>query len=127
AGGFYPGALAIGALFGIMVTLAFALLPLGRARDIPATALFREMGFDARGLPRPVYVIGAIAIAVALALFAIWWSDDRRIAVIFIGAMLFAFLVLRAVGHGVQALARRSPRVRSTALRLAIGNIHRPG
>ena len=126
-GGFYPGALAVGALFGIMVTLAFALLPLGRARDIPATALFREMGFDARGLPRPVYVVSAAAIAVALALFAIWWSDDRRIAVIFIGAMLFAFLVLRAVGLGVQALARRSPRVRSTALRLAIGNIHRPG
>ena len=126
-GGFYPSALAVGALFGIMVTLAFALLPLGRARDIPATALFREMGFDARGLPRPVYVISAAAIAVALALFAIWWSDDRRIAAIFIGAMLFSFLILRAVGLGVQALARRSPRVRSTALRLAIGNIHRPG
>jgi len=126
-GGFYPGALAVGALFGIMVTLAFALLPLGRARDIPATALFREMGVDARGLPRPVYVIAAGGIAIALALFAVWWSQDRRIAMIFIGAMIFAFLVLRGVGLGVQALARRSPRVRSTALRLAIGNIHRPG
>src|SRR5690606_18252744 len=30
-GGFYPAALAVGALFGLMVTLAFALLPLGRA------------------------------------------------------------------------------------------------
>ena len=27
----------------------------------------------------------------------------------------------------MQWLARKSPRVRSTALRLAIGNIHRPG
>ncbi|TJX15289.1 MAG: FtsX-like permease family protein, partial [Mesorhizobium sp.] len=45
-GGFYPGALAMAALFGLLVTLAFALLPLGRARDVPATALFREMGLE---------------------------------------------------------------------------------
>ena len=35
--------------------------------------------------------------------------------------------MLRGVGVGVQWIARRAPRVRSTALRLAIGNIHRPG
>ena len=35
--------------------------------------------------------------------------------------------MLRGVAERVQWLARRSPRVRSTALRLAIGNIHRPG
>ena len=51
-GGVYPPALAMAALFGILVTLAFALIPLGRARDVPATALFREMGFESRGLPR---------------------------------------------------------------------------
>ena len=51
-GGLYPGALALAALFGVLVTLAFALLPLGRARDVPATALFREMGFESHGLPR---------------------------------------------------------------------------
>ena len=51
----------------------------------------------------------------------------RRIAMIFVGAAVFAFAVLRNVGGLVQWIARRSPRVRSTALRLAIGNIHRPG
>jgi putative ABC transport system permease protein len=126
-GEIYPAALAVGALFGALVTLAFALLPLGRARDVPATALFREMGFEARGWPRLVYLAGAGGIAVALAFFSIWWSTDRLIAAIFIGAMVFAFAVLRLVSLGVQWLARRSPRVRSTALRLAIGNIHRPG
>jgi putative ABC transport system permease protein len=125
--GIYPGALAIAALFGLLVTLAFALLPLGRARDIPATALFREMGFEARGFPRLVYVASALAIAAALALLAILFSDDRWIASIFVGATVFAFIVLRSVGWLVQRIARKSPRVRSTALRLAIGNIHRPG
>ncbi len=127
AGGLYPGALALAALFGVLVTLAFALLPLGRARDVPATALFREMGFDPRGLPRLVYVFATFAVAVALAALAVWTSTDRRIAIIFVGAAIVAFLVLRLVASLVQWLARHSPRVRSTALRLAIGNIHRPG
>jgi putative ABC transport system permease protein len=126
-GGFYPAALAMAALFGVLVTLAFALLPLGRARDVPATALFREMGFGGRGLPRLAYVAVSLGLAVILALLAIWFSGDRRIAAIFVGATIFAFIVLRSVGVAVQWLARKSPRVRSTALRLAIGNIHRPG
>jgi putative ABC transport system permease protein len=55
------------------------------------------------------------------------FAYDRRIAMIFVAAVAFSFVVLRAVSVLVQWLARRSPRVRSTALRLAIGNIHRPG
>ena len=69
----------------------------------------------------------ALALALLLALLAIWFSGDRRIASIFVGAVVFSFIVLRSVGHLVQFLARKSPRVRSVALRLAIGNIHRPG
>ena len=114
-GGFYPMALAMAALFGVLVTLAFALLPLGRARDVPATALFREMGFGGRGLPRLAYVTASLGLAVILALLAIWFSGDRRIAAIFVGATVFAFIVLRSVGIAVQWLARKSPRVRSTA------------
>ncbi|RWP89974.1 MAG: ABC transporter permease [Mesorhizobium sp.] len=127
AGGFYPGALGMAALFGLLVTLAFALLPLGRARDVPATALFREMGLEGRGLPRPAYLAAAIGIALLLAALAILFSGDQRIASIFVGATVFAFLVLRVVGALVQWAARKSPRVRFVALRLAIGNIHRPG
>ncbi len=126
-GGIYPGALALAAAFGVLVTLAFAILPLGRARDVPATALFREMGVGGAGLPRWTYVAIAIAIAALLAALSVGFASDRRIAMIFVGSAVFAFIVLRAVGLGVQALARRAPRVRSTALRLALGNIHRPG
>jgi len=126
-GGVYPAALGLAALFGVLTTLAFALLPLGRARDVPATALFREMGIDAKGWPRPAYIVAAAAIAAGLALLAILYSDERDIAAIFVAAAVAAFLVLRAVAWAVQALARHAPTVRSTALRLAIGNIHRPG
>jgi putative ABC transport system permease protein len=126
-GGVHWGALGLAALFGVLVTLAFALLPLGRARDVPATALFRQMGFDGRGWPRPVYLIAVAAIGAALAALAIYSAGDRRIAVVFVGAAVAAFVVLRVVGLAVQWLARKAPRVRGAALRLAIGNIHRPG
>src|SRR5690606_30844095 len=99
----------------------------GRARDVPATALFRELGFQGRGLPRPVYLIAIAVIAVALAALAILTAGDRRIAVTFVGAAVAAFIVLRLVGVAVQFLARKVPRMRGVALRLAIGNIHRPG
>jgi putative ABC transport system permease protein len=127
AGGFYPGALALAALFGVLTTLAFALLPLGRARDVPATALFREMALQGKGLPRPVYGVAALGIALALSALAIFSATDRRIAVIFVGATLVSFLVLRGVAVAVQWLARKSPRTRFVVLRLAVGNIHRPG
>lgn len=126
-GGFYPGALSWAALFGLLTTLSFAILPLGRARDVPATALFREQGFEQRGWPKTFYIVVAVALIAILCLLAVFFAYDRRIATIFIGAVIFSFLVLRAVSSLVQWLARRAPRVRSTALRLAIGNIHRPG
>ena len=126
-GGFFPGALATAALFAFLTTLLFALPPLGRARDVPATALFREQGFEARGWPRAPYLIAAGALALLLAGLAIALSVDRFVAAVFIGGVAFAFVVLRLLAVAVQALAKRAPKVRSAPLRLAIGNIHRPG
>ena len=123
----YPGALLLATFFGILTTLAFAILPLGHAREVPATALFREQGFEARHLPSWPYILLAALFMAALAGLAILTAYDRFIAVVFVGAIVFAFVVLRLVAALIAWLARRSPRVNSPALRLAIGNIHRPG
>ncbi|MBB3594493.1 putative ABC transport system permease protein [Rhizobium sp. BK529] len=123
----YPGALLLAAVFGMLTTLAFAILPLGHAREVPATALFREQGFEARQLPSWPYVLLAALFMAALAGLAILTAYDRFIAVVFVGAIIFAFVILRLVAALIAWLARRSPRVNSPALRLAIGNIHRPG
>ncbi|PDT30495.1 glycosyl transferase family 1 [Rhizobium sp. L9] len=123
----YPSALLLATLFGILTTLAFAILPLGHAREVPATALFREQAFEARRLPSWPYILLAALFMAALAGLAILTAYDRFIAVVFVGAIVFAFVVLRLVAALIAWLARRSPRVHSPALRLAIGNIHRPG
>ncbi|NRP69317.1 Macrolide export ATP-binding/permease protein MacB [Ensifer psoraleae] len=123
----YPSALGLAALFGLLTALAFAILPLGRARRVPATALFRQQGFEPTGFPAWPYLLGALACLMALAGLAVWTAYDRSISLIFLGAIAFAFIVLRGVSLLISWLARRSPRVNSPALRLAIGNIHRPG
>lgn len=123
----YPGALTLATLFGILTTFAFAILPLGHAREVPATALFREQGFEARRLPSWPYLLAAAVFMAALAGLAIVTAYDRFIAVIFVGAIAAAFVILRAVAALVAWLASRSPQVPSPSLRLAIGNIHRPG
>ncbi|AYD02853.1 ABC transporter permease [Neorhizobium sp. NCHU2750] len=126
-GALYPSALAVAAAFGIVVTFAFAILPLGHAREVPATALFREQGFEARRLPSWPYLLAAGVALAVLAALAIVWAEDRFVASVFLVSVAGAFLLLRVVAAGIAALARRSPRVNSPALRLAIGNIHRPG
>lgn len=123
----YPQALALAAIFGMLVTFAFAILPLGHARKVPATALFREQGFEASGLPSWPYLVAMALSLGALAALAIFTSDQRRIAAIFLAAMAAGFVLLRLVAYLIAWLARHSPRSRSAALRLAIGNIHRPG
>lgn len=123
----YPHALVVATVFGLLTTFAFAVLPLGHAREVPATALFREQSFDHTKLPSWPYLLAAALALAGLAGLAIFTAEDRRIAVVFLAAVAGAFVLLRLVAAGISALARRSPRVNSPALRLAIGNIHRPG
>jgi putative ABC transport system permease protein len=123
----HPGALLLAAVFGLLTALAFAILPLGRAQDVPATALFRSQGFDGAGWPAKRYLAATAVTMAALAALAILTSFDRFIAIIFLAAIAFSFVVLRSVAVLIQWAAKRSPRVNSAALRLAIGNIHRPG
>jgi putative ABC transport system permease protein len=124
---FYPRALLSAAAFGILTTIAFSILPLGRARLVRATELFRSQSYHGwRNVPVHYYA-GAVVAFLLIAALAIFSSEDRFIAMNFIVATAGAFVVLRLVAFGIAALARRLPRVHSPALRLAIGNIHRPG
>lgn len=123
----YPQALLLATAFGLMTTLIFAILPLGRARQIPATALFRQKGFDQSGWPPLFYVLSAGLLLLGLIGLVLFFVDDQRIAGVFIVGAVVAFIILRGVSYALRFLARRAPLFRSPALRLAIGNIHRPG
>jgi putative ABC transport system permease protein len=68
----------LAAVFGLLTSLAFAILPLGHAREVPATALFREQGFERARLPSWPYLVAAALCLGALAGLAIFTAYDRR-------------------------------------------------
>jgi putative ABC transport system permease protein len=123
----FPDVLAMATAYGLLTALAFALIPLGRAHDVPVSALFRDHVAPDRRWPRLRYIVGAAALVLALTALSVLFAYDRRIAMIFIAAAAVVFAGLRLIAGLLMAAARRAPRARSATLRLAIANIHRPG
>jgi len=123
---FHPGELALALLYGLLTAAAFAIWPLGRAHDVPVGALFRDGVVPQPRWPRRIYAVGAVATITALAGLAIVLAYDRRVAAIYVAVAAAVFVLLRLVAAGLMVIARHAPRARSTVLRMAIANIHRP-
>jgi putative ABC transport system permease protein len=117
-----PAGLALAMLYGVLTAVAFALWPLGRAHDVPVSALFRHTVAGVEQWPRRSYAIATVLVVAALALIAIELAFDRRIATIFVVAAAGVFVLLRLVAALLMAVARRVPRPRSPIARLAIAN-----
>jgi putative ABC transport system permease protein len=123
----YPAPLLGAAAFGLLTAVAFSLWPLARAREIQAASLFRDVVAPARRRPRPGYLV-AIALAIALlAALAVATAPDRGLAGWFVVGAAASFLAFRLLAAGLIRLARAVGRPRNPRLRLALGNLQRPG
>lgn len=123
----YPLELGYAVLYGLLVTLGFALGPLGRARQLPAASLFADRAVHAPQKPPLLYRAAQAAVLLALATLAVRLAGDRELSLFYIGAVIASFVVLRLVAFAIMTLTRRVGNVRGTPLRLAVRNIHRPG
>lgn len=122
----YPVPLLTACAYGMLIATAFALWPLAKARVVPAARLFRA-GVEAGRWPSAgtIVTIGmAAALIVALALFQ---ARERLFAAGFIAAAFGLLVLLSLLAALIRGLAARSPRPKTPLLRLAIGNLHRPG
>jgi putative ABC transport system permease protein len=122
----YPHAIASGIVYGLLVTLTFALGPLGRVHDISVSALFRDEVEPQRPHLRLQYRLLTAAAALALFVTVLATSPNLRLAFIYIGATLGSFVILRLLAGSLIAVLRRLPRPRGLTLRLALLDIHRP-
>ena len=105
----YARELAQGALYGLLTALAFALWPLGRAHDVPVSALFRDQVEPDAHWPRKRYMAMVALAVIALAGSAILLSFDRRIAVAAVVGTAGAFVLLRLVASPSPASPRACP------------------
>ncbi|HEY0441747.1 MAG TPA: FtsX-like permease family protein, partial [Xanthobacteraceae bacterium] len=123
----YPDELALAVAYGLLTALAFGLWPLGRAHDVPVSSLFRDHVAPARRWPRRRYLLASALAIASLVALAVFTAFDRKIALIFVAAAFVVLVGLRGIAWLLMVAARAMPRARSTIVRLAVTNIHRPG
>jgi putative ABC transport system permease protein len=113
--------------YGLLVSLLFALWPLGRAEQVRAGVLFRDEVAPERVLPRGRIIALTVGAGGLLAAFAIFSSEAKLLALYYGLGVLAVFAVFYGLGTLVVWAARRIPRPRQPELALAIGNLGAPG
>jgi putative ABC transport system permease protein len=125
--GLYPGPLFLAAIYGLLIALCFALWPLGRAARIPSGALFRDGLVPEGTRPSSILITVNAALACGLVTLTVASATDRAFALYFCIAAGLTLALFRAGGSAVMHLARWAPGSRWPAIRLGVGNLHRPG
>lgn len=114
-------------VFGYLVTLAFALWPVARARTIAPTALFRMASLAGWSLPEPRFLIAIGLCLAAIAVLALAAFPNRELTLWYLGGLSAGFVVLSGLAFAVMRLAERRLRPKGAVVRYAIANLYRPG
>ncbi|MES2289804.1 MAG: FtsX-like permease family protein, partial [Pseudomonadota bacterium] len=118
--------LALAALYGMLIALGAAAVPLVQGAEVPAAALLRG-AIDARtGIRWRAFGWMALA-AGGLATLVLLTSAQPALSAGFLAAVALALLVLAGLGWLIRAAAARIPRLRHPLVRLAVTGLHRPG
>src|SRR4029453_11505535 len=107
-------------LYGLLTAAAFALWPLGRAHDVPVSALFRDEVASDQRRPRRPYIAATVLLGSTLGMLAVELAYDGRIAAIFVAAAAAVFVLLRLVAALIMLTAPPLPRPRSAVVWLAL-------
>src|SRR6202035_3158977 len=76
--------LALSLVYGLLTALAFGLWPLGRVRDVPVAALFRETISVASHRPRWRHLVWMGAVIAVLIAVIVGLAYDKRVATVFV-------------------------------------------
>ncbi|OYU36105.1 FtsX-like permease family protein [Novosphingobium sp. PASSN1] len=122
------GALAVAGAYGLLIALTFAAPPLLEARRVPAMALLRaRVAPLGQGWRLPLWVLPVGLGLSGIAGLAVLTSPQPLLAAGFLGGAAAVFAVLALIGRGLSWGAARLPRPARPLLRMALGNLHRPG
>ena len=113
--------------YGLIVSLLFALWPLGRAEQVRAAVLFRDEVAPQRVMPRWPFLALILGCGGMLTGLAVFTAEARLLALYYCLGVVGVFAVFVALGAGVAVLARHTGRPRTPEFALAIGNLGAPG
>ncbi|HEX8309265.1 MAG TPA: FtsX-like permease family protein [Allosphingosinicella sp.] len=114
------------AAYGLLIAAVFALVPIARARTVPAATLFRG-DLEPSRWPGKAAVLIVLAAAAAIAGLAVGTAREPAFAAGFIGSALGLVLLLTLLGGLIRWTASRLPRPANPVFRIALANLHRPG
>lgn len=121
-----PKSLIMAACYGLLVSLLFALWPLGRTQSVKASVLFRDAAQPHTGRPgRGVMILCGICLTGLIAL-AVATSEPKSLALYMLAGMALSLVVFSWLGRLMTRLARQVPKPSSPALALAIRNVGAP-
>jgi putative ABC transport system permease protein len=121
----YGPPLLASAAYGLLIAAVFALVPIARARTVPAATLFRGDLEPSR--PGWAAILIVLAAAAAIAGVAVGTAREPFFAAGFIGSALGLVLLLTLLGWLIRWIASSLPRPRHPVFRIALANLHRPG
>lgn len=123
---FDAGSALLAGWYGLLITFLFSLSALVSALGIRPSLLFRSSA-GITPLPSDRRIWPLVALLLVLLLVTLFLNfTDKRFITGFVGVALVSFLVFGGCTRLVQFLAHRM-KVRQPWLRLALGNLHRPG
>jgi len=123
----YPEPLILAALFGVLSAVAFAILPLARAREIMPASLFRDVVARAPARARLPYLLAAATAGACVIGLALLLAPSLSFAAWFLAGAAGTLILLRAAAWALTALLRLLPRPEAPSVRLALANLTRPG
>ena len=114
-------------LLGLLVLLAFAILPLARISNIRGADLFRNHLTSGQERLSWSWLLLSFIFLVAAALLVTLMSENMRITLMYLAGLAGSFVVLSVLAYGLLRLIRLLPKPSNILLRHAVTSLYRPG
>ena len=127
----FPAPLLAATGFGLLTSIGFSVWPLGKAREVKPSQLFRTLVTVPTGRPKKRYLF-VIALATLGLILLTWGATTSPILAIgfslgVLGSLAILAVFAEVIIKAITKLSRSAFMPKSTALRLAVAAITRPG
>ncbi len=119
--------LLVAGVLGLLILLAFAILPLARIANIRGADLFRnhlvsgQERLSWRWLALSLFFLAAAALLVTL------MSENMQVTLMYLAGLAGSFVILSILAYGLLRLIRFLPKPSNILLRHAVTSLYRPG